>query len=191
MAKRMSADAADPKHNGADPDTILRHKSIIAQALIQQAQANSLVQTAYKRAKADGCPVEAMKLERKLQKMDTDELNKLYVDAVRVAEFSGRPLGFQALMFGAASGDKPTESAASAYAISEAEQAGYTDATQSAPVDNNPHAPGTPMAAAWSKGWHAGRDFMERSGKLNEQVVAGEGRKRRGGRRNAEGETIQ
>lgn len=181
MAQRMSQEAG-PGHNGADPDTILRHKAIIAQALTQQKQANSLVQLAYKRAKADGCPIEAMKLELKLQQMGADELNALYSGAVRVAEFSGRPLGFQSLLFGAAGGDKPSESAASAYALSEAEQAGYTDATQNAPVDNNPHAPGTPMAAAWSKGWHAGRDFMERSGKLAEQAQEGRPRRRRGQR---------
>lgn len=190
MAKRMSADAGEGHNSGVDPTAFVDFYRQLVEADAKLKTAQSERSNLLAKAKKAGVKLEELKAVRVLAKMETADVKSHFHTLFKYASWIGKPIGTQADLFGADDDQRPSDEAVTALKLQEEEQRGYTDATQNAPRENNPHHQGTDLAAAWDKGWHKGREFMKASGKLNEQVVAGEGRQR-GRRRTPGGETIQ
>lgn len=168
MAKKMSADPG-PGHPGPDPNTYLKHHRAALESGRALGEAQSAHQNTLKAAKKDGVDIDVLKALIRLQKQDPTEVSLHFQTLARYAAWTGKPLGFQAdLLAGAGDHQGPDDDAVAEFTLAEVLQQGYTDATQGAPIDNNPHPVGTDMAAEWAKGWHRGAEFMSSAGKVKD-----------------------
>jgi hypothetical protein len=131
------------------PELIARHYAQIGSALKASKAADevakkkrSALQNAYKAAKSDGCPVDAMKQARRLDEGDHAEAILHFKDVGRVLEVveSDLPL-FR---------DITIPPPVNAYL------AGRQAGREGGPADQNPHTPGSEEFTRWDEGHRSG-----------------------------------
>ena len=157
-AKRRSAgkrktNGAKPGlgHNSGEvpPEVIQRHYAQIGTALKASKVADevakkkrSALQNAYKAAKSDGCPVDAMREARKLDEEDHAEAVLHFKDVGRVLEIVDSELPVFR--------DITIPPRVNAYL------AGRQAGREGAPADQNPHPPGSEEFVRWGEGHTSG-----------------------------------
>src|SRR5690242_399258 len=151
--KRNGVATPGPGHNSGEvpAEVIQRHYAQIGTALKASKAADEVakkkraaLQNAYKAAKSDGCPVDAMKDARKLNEGDHAEAILHCPDAGRVLEVTDSELP----MFREITLPPPVN----------AYLAGKQAGREGVPADSNPHAPGSEEFVRWSEGHRSGVD---------------------------------
>lgn len=153
------AERVEPAKSNVTPELTQEHYRSIRDAERKKDEAVALVRTARKRAKAAGVILADYDAAVRLKRMDSDERETHLLNMARYCAWLGCELGTQADMFGEP--EKPTEKSAARHAEYEAEERGYTDGTHGVPADNGPYQLGTPIAAAWARGWSKGDAFRQ------------------------------
>lgn len=142
-----------PGHNSGEvpAEVIQRHYAQIGAALKASKAADEVakkkraaLQNAYKAAKSDGCPVDAMKDARKLNDGDHAEAILHYKDVGRVLEITDSELP----LFREITLPPPVN----------AYLAGKQAGREGAPADSNPHPPGSEEFVRWGEGHQSGVD---------------------------------
>ena len=114
-------------------------------------QARGVHQNAFKAAKEDGCNTDAIRIARKLDKLDHGAVVIDYADVGRVLTLMRSPLGSGQLdLFG---GISAPEKAATVDPAAQGLRAGRA----AEPAENNPHPPGSAEFQAWAENWAAGQ----------------------------------
>jgi hypothetical protein len=121
--------------------------------------AKGRLQSVYKAAKEDGCNTTAIKRARKLHREDHAQVTIDYTDTGRVLRILNSPLATQLELFG------EIEHPAAVSAWLAGTQAGKSGA----PVDDNPHTPGSSVFEEWLSGHkhgvaHAVKSMTPREG---------------------------
>ena len=155
-----------PGHNSGEipAEVIQRHYAQIGTALKASKAADevakkkrSALQNAYKAAKSDGCPVDAMRQARKLDEGDHAEAVLHFKEVGRVLEVveSDLPL-FR---------DITIPPPVNAYL------AGRQAGREGAPAVQNPHEPGSEEYVRWSEGHRSGADAAAESFRTGASVA--------------------
>jgi len=176
MARRMSDDP-EIGHNQPGPDEFAKHWSEIRKAKREFEEANGIYRAKLKAAKSAGFNPGVITELLRLQKQDPDAVEQFNRELARLAAWANIPIGTQANLFGDDDEQRPSDEAANTIREADVKQAGYDAALRGDPSDNSPHLPGTRYAQVWREGYDAGRDFMERSGRLNEKAPRGRRKK--------------
>lgn len=158
MAKRVKDQAAGPESNGPTYDVFLAHSREVQVALSRKAEADSVLQHAYKRAKAAGLDLAPFKAAHKAKKRTVEEVQWEARNFAQYMTWLGMPLGSQASMFDV---QPATEKGLAEVRERDAEQAGYTAGTHGSTIADCPYKPGEALHAAWVRGLHGGVAFME------------------------------
>lgn len=113
-------------------------------------QAKGVHQNAYKAAKNDGCNTDAIRLARKLDKMDHGAVVTDYADVGRVLNIMRSPLGSEQMdLFGSIS--------APAVEVDVALQ-GLNAGKNAEPIDNCPYPAGSENYVMWRDNWEKGQE---------------------------------
>lgn len=158
MAKRVQDRPAGPESNGPTYDVFLTHSREVQVALSRKAEADSVLQHAYKRAKAAGLDLAPFKAAHKAKKRSVEEVQWEARNFAQYMTWLGMPLGSQASMFEV---QPATEKGLQEVRERDAEQAGYTAGTNGSTISDCPYKPGQALHAAWVRGLHGGVAFME------------------------------
>lgn len=161
MARKVQ-DAIPSSGNGPDYNVFTQHSTEITIALIKKAEADSILQHAYKRAKSAGFNLDEFKRAHKAKKAGWDVTEQNDRDFTQYTAWLGKPIGTQGAMFSAI--QRPTEKGLAEMAERDAEQAGYTAGTRGSDLSECPHKPGHRLHAAWVRGLHGGIAFLEGRG---------------------------
>ena len=164
--KRNGVATPGPGHNSGEVpgEVIQRHYAQIGTALKASKAADEVakkkraaLQNAYKAAKSDGCPVDAMKQARQLDEGDHADAILHYRDVGRVLEVveSDLPL-FR---------DVTIPPPVNAYL------AGRQAGREGAPPDQNPHTPGSEEFVRWGEGHTSGVDAATEGLRSGQPVV--------------------
>jgi len=151
-ANEAKAKAEARKSNVPDEVYIRNWDSIteaaLAVAVIEKdlKQAKGVMQSRYATAKADGCNIEAIKVLRKMEKIDIDELDHDLKTVARIAGIVGSPIAETSLMALLGEVDK----------VNYYTQ-GFTAGKAGDNADTNPHTPGSEPFEKWAKGWRDGQ----------------------------------
>ena len=109
-------------------------------------QAKGVRSSCYSTAKSDGCNIEAMKILRKMERIDIDELDTDMKMVARIAGLVESPIAETCLMKLVEDVDK----------VNYYTQ-GFTAGKAGDAAETNPHTPGTEPFEKWAKGWVDGQ----------------------------------
>lgn len=162
MARKVTQ--AVPSSNGDGPSyqLFLQHSAEVTVALIKKAEADSILQHAYKRAKSAGLNIDEFKRAHKAKKAGWEVVQQNEKDFAQYTAWLGKPVGTQGKMFGDV--QLPTEKGLEELKERDVEQAGYTAGTNGSDISECPYKPGDRHHAAWVRGLHKGVEFMEGRG---------------------------
>lgn len=177
---RSITQAPAPTDNGPTFQTFAQHQREITVALVKKAEADSVVQHAYRRAKSAGINIDQLKAALKAKKLDVEQVAMNVRDFAQYLLWLDVRIGTQASFLGAT---PPPEEGVQKIRVQDAEQAGYEAGTKGHEISACPYKPGEELHAAWVRGLHKGVAFMEgRGGDAPPRVeeVAARGRGSRG-----------
>jgi hypothetical protein len=131
-----------------------------ADAIYQRAKDNASqkrgeLNAIYAAAKEDGCNIRAIKSARKKNRGDHLEVAMDYDAEARVLRLMGSPLVEQLKLFPEVDGERAADTRAA--------MAGELAGRRGDPVDDNPHAPGTPLYVTWRANWDKGQQALARN----------------------------
>lgn len=159
---RSITDAPSQTDNGPSFQVFSQHTREITVALVKKAEADSVVQHAYKRAKSAGINIQEMKAALKAKKLDVEQVSLNLRDFQQYLAWLDVKVGTQAQMFAVV---PPPEEGVKEMRVDDAHQAGYDAGLANQDMSACPFRPGEELHAAWARGFHRGVAFMEgRSG---------------------------
>lgn len=161
MARKVTQ-AIPTADDGPSYQLFMQHSNEVTIALIKKAEADSILQHAYKRAKAAGLNVDEFKRAHKAKKAGWEIKEQNEKDFAQYTAWLGAPVGTQGKMF--ADVQPPTEKGLAEMKERDVEQAGYTAGTNGSDISECPYKPGDRFHAAWVRGLHKGVQFMDGRG---------------------------
>lgn len=156
----MAEKAAAPPRDNLTPETYLEFYRQVREAKRKLTEAQSAHRHALKRAKAAGIDLAAMAEAIDITKRDSDEVAQHMRTVARYAAWMGQPIGTQGALFDATDGNMPSQKAAAEQHEWAADEAGYDAGRAGRNRDDHPYEVGTPLHAAWDRGWMKGQAFI-------------------------------
>jgi uncharacterized protein (UPF0335 family)/ribosome modulation factor len=157
--------AAQDRASHVSPELIQKHFRKIHDLATELKELSAELNTAFKTAKSDGVPIDALKMARKLHKMDSLKAQQLLNQVAHIGRVLGMPFATQLSMFG-----QPADTAVSAEAAQEqrnfdAMETGRACGRDGGSKTLNPYEPGTEEHTFWLKGWGAGDEARFKAAK--------------------------
>lgn len=157
-----------------EPEIFLSQHRRISDWLLKADEFKASGKAALNTAKATGVNLDAYKMVKKWAKQDREQVEKNLRDALLMARLLDLGLFDQMDLF--ASETNSALSGLTAKVMTdhkewEAERAGYDEGKSGSPLDNNPHAPGSPLHERFIVGWHGGNAFQQQAEARGEQII--------------------
>jgi len=162
----LKEDVAEQDRSNVPPEVIQRHFRAIHKLATDLKDISSQLQTAFKTAKSDGVPIDALRMARKLHKMDSLEAQHLLNQVAYIGRVLGMPFATQLQMFGNQEPEVSDE-AAEEQADWDAMETGRAVGRDGGSKTLNPYDPGTRSHTFWLKGWTAGDEARFKAAKAS------------------------
>lgn len=158
-AKRSAEPDGDTSlaSNGMSPEEFLKHYRAMKDAKRRKEEAGEAFKAARADFKAAGGDLNAMKIVEHFQTLDDTDAELRMRETLRYASWLDLDIGTQTDMFGDAPQVNLTGAVQAEHQSWVAEQAGYKSGKDGEPIDNCPHAGGSPYHVSWRRGWHDGQ----------------------------------
>ena len=146
-----------PVSNAMSPEDFLEHYREIKDTKRVKDEAAAAHKAARERFKSRGGDLNAMKIVDHLSGLDDAEAELRMRETIRYAAWLGLEIGTQTALFDDAPQVDLTANVAAQHREWAAEQSGYKAGKAGEPIDNNPHAGGSPYFERWRYGWNDGQ----------------------------------
>lgn len=143
--------------NGMSPEDFLRHYRAMKEAKRRKVEAAEAFKAARADFKAAGGDLNAFKIVEHLQTLDDADAELRMRETLRYAAWLDLDIGTQTDMFGDGPQVDLTGAVQAQHREWQAEQDGYKAGKDGQPIDNCPHAGGSPFFTRWRAGWRDGQ----------------------------------